>query len=77
MDPVIHYCTSLGLDPVADQSIDPTPVLQVFAHRYRTGDISPSKSQVQDRTVGDALRAIGQTMAGMGFTNPRLLPSGQ
>ncbi len=56
---------------------DPTPVLQVFAHRYRQGIISPSKSPVCGRTVGNALRAVGQTLAHMGYTDPWLTPSGK
>jgi hypothetical protein len=51
--------------------------LQVFAHRYRWGDISPSKTKVRGKTVGDALRTIGQTLSNMGYSDPRLDPSGK
>jgi len=56
---------------------DPIPILQVFAHRYRQGKISPSKSLVRGRMVGNALRAMGQTLAHMGFPDPRLTSSGK
>jgi len=56
---------------------DPIPILQVFAHRYRVGDLSPSRAQVRGRTVGDAVRAVGQTMAQLEYPDPRLLPSGK
>jgi hypothetical protein len=32
---------------------------------------------VRGRTVGDAVRAIGQTLANLGHTDPRVLPSGK
>jgi len=71
------FCRSLTLDPTGADIPDPIPLLQVFAHRYRTGEISPSQSAVRGHTVGDALRAIGQTMAHMGFDDPHLQPFGK
>jgi hypothetical protein len=44
---------------------------------------SPAPMQLQPlgtcgaRTVGDALRAVGQTLAGLGHADPRLQPSGK
>jgi hypothetical protein len=35
------------------------------------------QDSVRSRTVGDALRAVGQTIAKLGFADPRLLPSGK
>jgi hypothetical protein len=41
-------------------------ILQVYAHRYRTGELAPSGHPVSSRTVEDALRAVGQTLVAMG-----------
>jgi len=71
------FCDTLAVDPTGTYVPGIIPLLQVFAHRYRTGEISPSQSAVRGRTVGDALRAVGQTMAHMGLDNPRLQPSGK
>jgi len=71
-----HFCSSLGVDPVTLNVPDPIALLQVFAHRYRGGELSPSRTQVRSRTVGDALRAIGQTLAHLGHPDPRLTHTG-
>jgi hypothetical protein len=71
------FCAAINADPTLTTSDDPITILQLFAHRYRRGEISPSKTQVRSKTVGDALRAIGQTLANMGYTDPRLQPSGK
>ncbi len=39
--------------------------------------LSPSGTHVRGRTVGDAVRAIGQTLAQLGLPDPRLTPSGK
>jgi hypothetical protein len=70
------FCSDLNIDPTLQTTPDPVLPLQLFALRYRRGEISPSKSKVRGKTVGDALRAVGQTLANMGYSNPRLLPSG-
>jgi hypothetical protein len=49
------FCSALHVDPTLQQTPDPILPLQLFAHRYRRGDISPSKAQVRGKTVGDAL----------------------
>jgi hypothetical protein len=41
------------------------------------GTLAPSHAQVKARTVEGALRAVGQTMASLGFPDPRLQPNGQ
>jgi hypothetical protein len=71
------FCLSLHADPTLHQADDPVTLLQLFAHRYRRGEISPSRSAVKGKTVGDALRAVGQTISNMGYQDPRLLPSGK
>jgi hypothetical protein len=68
---------ALNFDPTLQQTDDPIILLQLFAHCYRWGVISPNKTPVRGRTVGDALHAIGQTLSYMGLPDPRLLPSGK
>jgi len=56
---------------------DPIPLLRLFAHRYRLGTLAPSGARVRSRTVENALRAVGQTVATLGSPDPRLQPSGR
>jgi len=53
------------------------PLLQIFAARYRVGTLAPSCSHVKARTVEGALHAVGQTFASLGYSDPRLQPSGK
>ncbi len=72
-----NFCNSLNMDPTICSYPDPIPALQLFPHRYRMGELSPSPSSVRSLTVGDALCTIGQTLAGMGLPDPRLNTSGK
>lgn len=72
-----QFCESLHCDPYLQTIHDPIPLLQIFAHRYRTGALAPSGSTVHSRTVEGALRSIGQTLATLGSQDPRLQPSGK
>jgi hypothetical protein len=72
-----EFCSALYIDPLLSDIEDPVLILLLFAHRYRSGQIAPNKSKVRGRTVGDAVRAVGQTLASMGLPDPRLLPSGK
>ena len=60
-----------------DEVVDAIPLLQVFASRWRTGQIAPLGDPVRSRTVESALRAIGQTMASVGAQDRRLNTSGK
>ena len=60
-----------------DDVVDSIPYLQVFASRWRTGKIAPLGEPVRSRTVENALRAIGQTMASVGSEDRRLNSSGK
>ena len=71
-----QYCDGLGVDPMLSNVADPTIVLQVFAARYRSGELAPSGQITRSRTVEAALRAIGQTMASMGASDPRYTAQG-
>jgi hypothetical protein len=68
----VAYCSEMEFDPTLFNQSDAITILQVFAHRYRTGDLAPSGRPVRARTVEAALRAIGQTLASMGSRDPRL-----
>ena len=72
-----QFCQDHNLDPTLVQYSDPVPLLQVFGHRYRSGNLAPSQTQVRGRTVGDAIRAVGQTLAGLGYRDPRLTSNGK
>jgi hypothetical protein len=71
------FCQALNQDEYLSTTTDPIPLLQLFAHRYRIGDIAPSGAPVRSRTVEGALCAIGQTFAALGHADPRLLANGQ
>jgi hypothetical protein len=72
-----HFCAFINADPTLTESDDPITILQLFAHCYRRGELSPSKTQVRGKTVADALRSVGQTLSNLGYSDPRLLPSGK
>ena len=72
-----NYCLELCVDPQLSNIDDPVVLLQVFGQRYRSGAIAPSGRPVKSRTVEDAMRAVGQTLARMGTPDPRLEPSGK
>jgi hypothetical protein len=70
------FCRSLAMDPAALNVPDPIALLQVFAHQYRTGALPLSHAQVHSPMVGDALHAVGQTLAHLGHPDPHLTTSG-
>jgi hypothetical protein len=69
----LSFCTEHQVDPLLATIPDPIPYLQVFAQRYRDGRLAKNGFPVRSRSVEDALRAIGQTMASMGATDRRLI----
>jgi len=71
------FCNTLHLDPTMSDCHDKIPALQLFAHRYRSGELAPRGASVRGKTVGDALRAVGQAFAVLGLPDPRLTPAGQ
>jgi hypothetical protein len=72
-----QFCQDLALDPWLSDDVDPILLLQVFAERYRTGEIAPSHKPVRSCTVEGALRAVGQTFASLGAPDPRLTNTGK
>ncbi len=71
------FCRDLCCDPLLQSIEDPMPLLQIFASRYRVGILSPSRTAVKSRTVEGALRSVGQTIATLGYREPRLQPPGK
>jgi len=71
------FCTDLAIDPLLNELEDPVALIQVFAHRYRTGDIAPSGRGVRSRTVEDAVRHVAQTFSSVGSRDPRLNDDGK
>lgn len=77
-DKWVAYCAEIRLDPTLQGIQDhPIPFLQVFAYRYRHGQINTSRRQVRSRTVENALRSIGQTLATLGSPDPRYTVTGK
>jgi hypothetical protein len=68
----VAFCHSIHQDPWLLHIDDPMPLLQIYAERYRVGNIAPSSSPVKARTVEAALRAVGQTFSALGYQDPRL-----
>jgi hypothetical protein len=71
-----QFCHTYNMDELLQTHNDPVPALQLFASHYRSGSASPSKRPVRARTVEQALRSVGQTLAGMGHHDPRLTSTG-
>ena len=61
-----------GYHPTSSDLQDPVPLLQVFTHRVRRGDLAHNGAPVRARTAEAYLRAVGQTFARMGTPDPRL-----
>jgi hypothetical protein len=70
------FCNDLLVDPWLTGNSDPILLLQVFAQRYRTGQLAPRGRPVKSRTVEGALRAVGQAFTGVGANDPRLTTRG-
>jgi len=71
------FCAALLCDPALESIDDPIPYLQIFAHRYRTGAVAPSRTNVRSQTVEGALHAVGQVLASLGSPDPRLTANGK
>ena len=66
-----QYCSELAIDPLLEELSDPIPILQVYARRLRTGQLSPSRKQLRKRSVESYLRGVGQTFQALGTADPR------
>ena len=71
-DKWLTFCDELGLDPFLEAFEDKVPILQVFIHRVRIGELAASGNQIKSRSVEDYLRAVAQTFLSLGTDDPRL-----
>ena len=68
----LAYCEDLSLDPYLPGFEDKVPILQVFMHRLRSGELAPKKKKIKARSVEDYVRAVAQSFLQMGDDDPRL-----
>jgi hypothetical protein len=68
----LEFCAEHEVTPLLENLPDPIPHLQIFAQRYRDGRLAKNGDPVRARTVEEAVRAIGQTMASLGAKDHRL-----
>ena len=73
----VEFCTEHEVDPLLNQVEDPIPFFQVFGQRWRDGRTAPLGNPVRARTVEDAWRKVGQTMASVGSKDHRNTPAGK
>ena len=64
------FCAEHHIDSLLQAVADPIPYLQIFAQWYRDGRLAKNGQPVRARTVEDAIRAVGQTMAAWGPRTP-------
>mmetsp|Transcript_16305 Transcript_16305/g.24674 ORF Transcript_16305/g.24674 Transcript_16305/m.24674 type:complete len:168 (+) Transcript_16305:719-1222(+) len=62
-----EFCAELYVNPFLSNVDKPIIFLQVFAQRYRTGEIAPQQKRVQSCTVEQQLRAVAQTLQSVGL----------
>jgi hypothetical protein len=67
----ISFCNSCDVNRYLTDVGNPVVFFQVFGERFRDGRLSPSGKPVKSRSVEDAWRKIGQTMADMGYRDYR------
>jgi hypothetical protein len=67
----VSFCNSCDVDRYLTDVGDSVVFFQVFGERFRDGRLSPSGKPVKARSVEDAWRKIGQTMADMGYRDYR------
>jgi len=72
-----HFCLQLNCDPLLRSIEDLITLLQVFAHRYHTGQVAPSGAAVHSWMVEGALCAMGQMFVSLGSPDTRLQTPGK
>jgi len=55
----LAYCGRFCIDPYLRNTVDPIPLLQVFAALYRDGTIAPRKKPVKSASVSDTVLSVG------------------
>ena len=72
-----QFCDEQTISPSLAGLADPIPFLQVFAYRFRHGQLNTTHREVRSRTVENAIRSVGQTLAAMGTPDPRYTATGK
>ena len=62
----------LGVSADLSDVSDPIPILQIFAHRVRSGVLAAKGQPIKKRSVEQYLRSVGQIFASVGAQDPRL-----
>ena len=68
----LDFTSDVGLDPFLEAFEDKVPLLQVFLHRVRGGELAANGSPIRSRSAEDYVRAVAQTFLSMGAKDPRL-----
>ena len=71
-----QFALELAVDPLLQTVQDKIPLLQVFAHRVRNGQLAKKGNPIRARSVEDYLRFVSQTFLGVGAEDPRLNSAG-
>lgn len=67
----LDFTTELGLDPFLEAFDDKVPILQVFMHRVRSGELAAHGDPIRARSTEDYVRAVAQTFLTVGADDPR------
>ena len=67
-----QHCAYLGVSPDLSDVADPIPILQIFAHRVRSGVLAAKGGSIKKRSVEQYLRSVGQIFASVGASDPRM-----
>ena len=67
----LDFTTELGLDPFLEAFEDKVPILQVFMHRVRSGELAAHGNSIRARSTEDYVRAVAQTFLTVGAEDPR------
>ena len=71
------FCGSLGIPPALEGIRDPVPLLQLFAHRIRTGEYALKGDRIRKRSVEQYLRSVGQAFSCVGAPDIRFGDDGK
>jgi hypothetical protein len=67
----------LGVSADLSDVYDPIPILQIFAHRVRSGILAAKGQPIKKRSVEQYLRSVGQIFSSVGGQDPRLYQLGK
>ena len=73
----VGFTAGLGLNPFVQTIKDKVPILQIFAHRVRSGELAANGNPVRAQTAEDYIRFVAQTFQHVGTKDPRLNSAGK